>query len=84
MCTYNAISSHTDHFEIQKRDSEESLLSFVNLFLERLLDSHFNYHFVYSSNESPFSCVFKVYTDFSFFGTGICNNIICADRNPVK
>ena len=33
MCTYNAISSHTDHFEIQKRDSEESLLTFVNLFL---------------------------------------------------
>ena len=32
MCTYNAISSHTDHFEIQKRDSEESLLTFVNLF----------------------------------------------------
>ena len=27
-----AISSHTDHFEIQKRDSEESLLTFVNLF----------------------------------------------------
>ena len=23
MCTYNAISSHTDHFEIQKRDSED-------------------------------------------------------------
>ena len=32
MCTYNAISSHTDHFEIQKGDSEESLLTFVNLF----------------------------------------------------
>ena len=32
MCTYNAISSHTDHFEIQKRDLEESLLTFVNLF----------------------------------------------------
>ena len=32
MCTYNAISSHTDHYEIQKRDSEESLLTFVNLF----------------------------------------------------
>ena len=32
MCTYNAISSHTYHFEIQKRDSEESLLTFVNLF----------------------------------------------------
>ena len=32
MCTYNAISSHTDHFEIEKRDSEESLLTFVNLF----------------------------------------------------
>ena len=32
MCTYNAISSHTDHFEIQKRDSEGSLLTFVNLF----------------------------------------------------
>ena len=32
MCTYNAISSHTDHNEIQKRDSEESLLTFVNLF----------------------------------------------------
>ena len=29
MCTYNAISSHTDHFEIQKRDSEESLLTFL-------------------------------------------------------
>ena len=25
MCTYNAISSHTDHFEIQKR--EETLLA---------------------------------------------------------
>ena len=33
MCTYNAISSHTDHFEIQKRDSEESLLTFED-FLE--------------------------------------------------
>ena len=32
MCTYNAKSSHTDHYEIQKRDSEESLLTFVNLF----------------------------------------------------
>ena len=32
MCTYNAISSHTDHFAIQKKDSEESLLTFVNLF----------------------------------------------------
>ena len=32
MCTYNAISSHTDPYEIQKRDSEESLLTFVNLF----------------------------------------------------
>ena len=32
MCTYNTISSHTDHFEIQKRDSEESLLTLVNLF----------------------------------------------------
>ena len=31
MCTYNTISSYTDHFEIQKRDSEESLLIFVNL-----------------------------------------------------
>ena len=34
MCTYKAISSHTDHFEIQKRDSEESLLTFVNLFTQ--------------------------------------------------
>ena len=32
MCTYNAISSHTDHFEIQKKDSEESLLTFVEVF----------------------------------------------------
>ena len=32
MCTYNAISSHTDHLEIQKMDSEESLLTFVDLF----------------------------------------------------
>ena len=37
MCTYNAISSHTDHFEIQKRDSEESLLTFVNLSFSKLL-----------------------------------------------
>ena len=28
MCTYNAISSQTDHFEIQERDSEESLFTF--------------------------------------------------------
>ena len=28
MCTYNTISSHTDHFEIQKKYSEESLLTF--------------------------------------------------------
>ena len=32
MCTYNTISSHTDHLEIEKRDSEESLLTFVYLF----------------------------------------------------
>ena len=32
MCIYNTISSCTDLFEIQKRDSEESLLTFVNLF----------------------------------------------------
>ena len=32
MCTYNTRSSHTNHFEIQKRDSEEILLTFVNLF----------------------------------------------------
>ena len=25
MCTYNTISSQTDHLEIQKRDSEESV-----------------------------------------------------------
>ena len=32
MCTYNTISSHTDHFEIQKkkRNSEERLSTFVN------------------------------------------------------
>ena len=33
MCTYNTISSPTDHFRIQEMDSEESLLTFVNLFL---------------------------------------------------
>ena len=32
MCTYNVISSHTDYFKIQKRDSQESILTFVNLF----------------------------------------------------
>ena len=32
MCTNNTLSSHTDHFEMQKKDSEESLLSLVNLF----------------------------------------------------
>ena len=37
MCTYNAKGSHTDHFEIQKRDSEESLLTFVNMFPKTLL-----------------------------------------------
>ena len=31
MCTYNAMSYHTDHFEIQKRDLEESLLTVVHL-----------------------------------------------------
>ena len=29
MRTYNAISSHTDHYEIQKRDSEESLFYMI-------------------------------------------------------
>ena len=38
MCTYNAISSHTDHFKIQKRDSEESLLTFVNLYPRNTLN----------------------------------------------
>ena len=28
MCTYNSISSHTDHFKIQKRDSEEKSIDF--------------------------------------------------------
>ena len=38
MCTYTAISSHTDHFEIQiKRDSEESLLTSANLFPRTVL-----------------------------------------------
>ena len=32
MCTYTTIRSHTDHFEILKRDSEEILLTFVNMF----------------------------------------------------
>ena len=27
MCTYNTISSHTDHFEIQEKESGESLLT---------------------------------------------------------
>ena len=40
MFTYNAISSHTDHFEIQKRDSEESLLTFVNLFPRLIIFSY--------------------------------------------
>ena len=39
MCTYNTgtIRSHTDHFEIQNRDSEESPLTFVNLLLSCLI-----------------------------------------------
>ena len=42
MCTYNTLSSHTDHFEIQKRDSEENLFTFVNLFLgQRVAGSSF-------------------------------------------
>ena len=32
MYTYYTISSPTDRFEIQKRESEESQLTFVNLF----------------------------------------------------
>ena len=32
MCKYYTISSYTADFEIQKKDSEESLLTFVNLF----------------------------------------------------
>ena len=37
MCTYNKLNSHTDHIEIhvQKRDSEGSLLTFINLFPSR-------------------------------------------------
>ena len=31
MCSYNTKSSQTDHFEIQNKDSEESLSTFVNL-----------------------------------------------------
>ena len=34
ICTYNTISTRT---EIQKRDSEESLLTFVNLFSRTVL-----------------------------------------------
>ena len=37
MCTYNAISLHTYQFEIQKKDSEESLLTFVNLFPRNII-----------------------------------------------
>ena len=33
MCTYNTISSHTDHFETQKRDPEDSLVTSVILFI---------------------------------------------------
>ena len=33
MCTLNAIRSHTDHFGIQNMDSEESILTCINLFL---------------------------------------------------
>ena len=32
MCTHNTISSHTDNFKIQKMDSQNSLLTFINLF----------------------------------------------------
>ena len=32
MLTYNTINSHTDHLKIRKRDSEETLLTFVNPF----------------------------------------------------
>ena len=38
MCTHNTLSSHIDYFEIQKRDSEESLLAFVNLFPKLSVD----------------------------------------------
>ena len=45
MCTYNTISSHADNFEIQKRDSEESLLTLVNLFprLRQTVQTYFDH-----------------------------------------
>ena len=49
MCTYNAISSHTDHYEIQKRDSEESLLTFVNLFPSCICNCSFTFHTSYKN-----------------------------------
>ena len=52
MCTYNTINSHTNHLEIQKRDSEGSLLTFVN--------------FVISLNYSIVKCCFIVC--FGLFG----------------
>ena len=45
MCTYNTISSQKDRFKIQKRDSEESLLTFVNLYLKPRLQSQPQYIF---------------------------------------
>ena len=36
MCIYNTISSHIDHIETQKRDSEESLLTFENRIMARV------------------------------------------------
>ena len=46
MCTYNTISSQNDHFKIQKRDSEESLLTFVNPYIKPRLLSQPQYIFL--------------------------------------
>ena len=59
MCTYNAISSHTDHFEIQNRDLEKSLLTFVNLFPRPSLELPFVVKtFVLPVFEWPFKMYF--------------------------
>ena len=48
MCTYNKKGSHTNHFEMQKRDSEESILKYI---VNILFVPQF-YYLVWYSNEA--------------------------------
>ena len=67
---YDAISSHTDHFGIQKRDSEESLLTFVSLFPR-------SKYYSPVENQNDLELDFKVF----FFADSCCSDNVHDESN---